>query len=87
MKAIVKVISNIEEIREAERKKLALGIEAAPPEPEYIEVPFYFSMDFVGYAYNYPEDQIVARIYGNDINLIYTDELWDAFTNYLERKR
>ena len=81
MKAKARVITNIEEIEEA--RKLDLPNK---PEIQFEEVDFYFDLNFVGYAYRWPDEIIKARIYGMDVSLIFDEVLWEAITSFLSRK-
>ena len=59
MKATAQVITNMEKIEEAKKQALKLGMEVEIPKPAVEEVDFYFDLNFVGYAYNYPKNIIV----------------------------
>ena len=86
MKATAQVITNMEKIEEAKKQALKLGIEVEIPKPAIEEVDFYFDLNFVGYAYNYPKKIISARIYGMDIKLLFKEDLWKILTEHLSRK-
>lgn len=66
-----KICTNIEEIQKCEQLNLK-----DKPEPQFMDTAFLFRVEHVVFAYVNLNNKIVILIYGREVMMEYTDELW-----------
>lgn len=82
MKALRKIVSNIDELEEAERLNFKKH-----PEPKWKCMDYYFDIDGLQEAFIEPESgDILATVFGDAVRLKFDDDVYKKITSYLEYK-